>query len=117
MVLSVPFTVQQRSEGDKRFVSAVILATCAASKTTVKEAFIDYHIAQYLNSNDETVMLQLITDSAKFDFGTVYGSEIREVRRALTAPISDYLSFGSGLRNSFANAMSAFKRYCSDNFK
>ncbi|MBR2900740.1 MAG: extracellular solute-binding protein [Clostridia bacterium] len=117
MVLSVPFTVQQRSEGDKRFVSAVILATCAASKTTVKEAFIDYHIAQYLNSNDETVMLQLIADSAKFDFGTVYGSEIREVRRALTAPISDYLSFGSGLRNSFANAMSAFKRYCSDNFK
>ncbi len=116
MVLSVPFTVQQRNDSDKKFVSAVILATCAASKNAMKEAFIKYHISQYLNSNEETVMLSLITDSVTFDFGTVYGSEIREVRRALTGAISDYLSFGSGLRTSFANAMSAFKRYCSDNF-
>lgn len=116
MVLSVPFTVQQRNDADKKFVSAVILATCATSKTTVKEAFIDYYISQYLNSNEETVMLSLISDSATFDFGAVYGSEIREVRRALTSPITDYLSFGSGVRTSFANAMSAFKRYCSDNF-
>ena len=115
-VFSIPKSVENADESRKMFVSAVIQATCASGRTTIKKAFLNHHIATYLNNNAETVMLQTILDSVYFDFATVYGSNISAIRRATTTAVSDYIEFGSGLSNSIASAKPNFEKYCSDNF-
>ena len=115
-VFSVPKTVNDDSEADKRFVSAVISAICASGNSTIPKAFVNHHVGFYLNTNNETLMLQTIVDSATVDFATVYGSGITEIRLATTAAIVDYLDIGSGLANSIRYAREAFESYCSRNF-
>ena len=116
-VLSIPKTVENDDDARKKFVSAVISATCAAGRETVKNAFVNEHIALYLYDNEETVMLQTICESATFDFATVYGSVIGEIRRPTTTAISDYIEFGSALNTSIGSALSAFNKYSQEKFK
>ena len=115
-VFSVPKTVENNSEEDRRFVSAVISATCASGRETVKKAFLNHHIALYLNNNAETVMFTTILDSITFDFANTYGDAISSIRRPTTTAINDYIEFGSALNTSINNSISGFNKYCEDNF-
>lgn len=115
-VISIPKTVESQSDDRKRFISAVISATCAAGRTTVRKAFINEHIITYMNNNTETVVLETIIDSVTFDFANVYGSAISEIRRPTTSTINDYIDFGSGISNSISMYISAFNKYCEENF-
>ncbi len=110
-VLSVPKTVEKSSDSRKRFVSLVISASCAAGKDTVNEAFVNSIITLYLSNNNEAMMIKTICDSITFDFATVYGGSIREIRRVTTQAICDYLDFGSDISNTIANSKSAFDKY------
>lgn len=115
-VISVPKTVENTDESNKRFVSFVLSALCAAGGNTVKEAYVSAHITLYLNNNAEAVMFDTICESITFDFSNVYGSSISEVRRVTTAAVSDYIDFGSDISNSINNARSAFEKYTANNF-
>jgi hypothetical protein len=115
-VLSIPKTLEKRSDDAKKYVGKVISALSYSSREPLKKAFVDYHVAQYLNNNDETLLFTEILESVTLDFGTVYGSGIRELRNILYVPVNDYLSFGSAIRNSFARYMNPFKRYLAENF-
>lgn len=115
-VFSVPITVQDDDINRKRFVSAVISATCASGSNTIPKAFANHHIGFYLNNNSEAVMLNTVLDSLTFDFATVYGSSISAIRLPTTAAIVDYLDIGSGLSNSINYAKAGFEAYCAENF-
>ena len=110
-VYSVPKTVEKSSDSHKRFVSLVISASCAAGRDTVKDAFVNSIITLYLNDNNEAMMIETICDSITFDFATVYGSSVREIRRVTTQAICDYIDFGSDISNTIANSKSAFDKY------
>ena len=115
-VISVPKTLKNADESKRRYVSLIISATCASGRTTIKKAYLQYHIAQYLMNNNEAVMLETVIDSATFDFTVVYGESISAVRRATTTAICDYLDFGSGLANSINRAIASFNEYSKTNF-
>ena len=116
-VISIPKFIENAPEERQRFISAVISATCAAGRQTVKTAFINDHIGLYLTDNEETVMLQTICESATFDFAAVYGSAISEIRRPTTTAICDYIEFGSALSTSIGRNVAAFEKYCAEKFK
>lgn len=115
-VISVPITVENADEDRKRFISAVISATCASGNNTIPKAFANHHIGFYLNNNEETLVLSEILDSITYDFANVYGSGISSIRLATTAAIVDYLDIGSGLVNSINYAKANFDAYVNENF-
>lgn len=115
-VISVPLTMVTSTESRARFASSVIQATCAASKTTVKKAYVAQFIVQYLNNNVETVMLEAIIDSATFDFAYVYGSAASEIRRTTVDALTDYIEFGSSINSSVNRTIDAFNKYCNEKF-
>jgi len=115
-VFSVPITVDNDEIERKRFVSAVISATCASGNNTIPKAFANHHIGFYLNDNSETLVFNTILDSLTFDFANVYGSGIWQIRNATTTAIVDYLDIGSGLVNSINYAKANFESYCQTNF-
>lgn len=115
-VISVPKTIEDDEEAHKRFVSAVISATCASGNNTIPKAFANHHIGFYLNNNNETLVLNEILDSITYDFSNVYGSGISSIRLATTAAIVDYLDIGSGLVNSINYAKANFDAYVNGNF-
>ncbi|MBQ4317254.1 MAG: extracellular solute-binding protein [Clostridia bacterium] len=115
-VFSVPITVANDSEDRKRFVSAVLSATCASGNNTIPKAYANHHIGMYLNNNSEAVMFNTVIDSLTFDFANVFGSGIYEVRLHTTAAIVDYLDIGSGLVNSINYSKAGFDSYCATNF-
>lgn len=116
-VIAIPKTTEAQSFEHKRFVSAVISATCATGRETVKQAFVNEHIGTYLYDNEETVLLQMLLDSATFDFAYIYGSVIGEVRRPTKDAIADYIEFGSALNSSISRALPAFNKYSAEKFK
>ena len=116
-VISIPRTMLNQGKDRQSFASVVISATCAAGRETVKNAFINEHIGTYVYNNEETVLLTMICESARFDFSAVYGSVISDIRRPTTDAISDYIEFGSGLSSSISRGLSAFNKYSADNFK
>ena len=116
-VYAVPKTVENDSDARKAFVSAVLQATCASGSVTIHDAYIANYIGNYLNNNTETLMLQAVLDSATFDFATVYGNYISEIRKPTTTAIADYLDFGSALSSSINRALPGFDKYCSQHFK
>ena len=115
-VFSIPITVSDNDNEQKRFISAVISATCASGNNTIPKAYANHHIGFYLNNNSEAVMFNTILDSMTFDFATVYGSSISAIRLPTTAAIVDYLDIGSGLSNSINYAKAGFEAYCTENF-
>lgn len=116
-VISLPKTMDNQSDDKKRFVSVVLSATCAAGRETVKTAFVNEHIGAYIFNNEETVLLSMLCDSATFDFSSVYGSVIGEIRRPTTDAIADYIEFGSALNSSISRGLSAFNKYSDEKFK
>ncbi len=115
-VISVPKTLKNANESKRRYVSLIISATCASGRTTIKKAYLQYNIAQYLMDNSEAVMLEKIIDSATFDFTFVYGESISAVRRATTTPLTDYLNLGLVLPSAINRAISSFNEYSKTNF-
>ena len=115
-VYSIPKNIENQTESHKAFVSAVIKATCASGSETIKKAYLNQVIATYLNNNKETVMFQTVLDTIYFDFATVYSSNISVIRRATVGAVSDYIEFGSGLKNSLASARPNFNNYVAENF-
>lgn len=116
-VISMPVTIDFQSDERRRFVSVVLAATCASGGGTVKTAFVNEHIGTYLYNNEETVLFEMICDSATFDFSTVYGSVIGEIRRPTTDAIVDYVEFGSALSSSISRSLTAFNKYSAEKFK
>lgn len=116
-VISMPKTMEFQGDDRRRFVSVVLSATCAAGRETVKTAFVNEHIGTYLFNNEETVLFSMICDSATFDFATVYGSVIGEIRRPTTDAIVDYIEFGSALSSSISRGLTAFNKYSAEKFK
>ena len=116
-VISLPRTMDFQSDDKRRFVSVVLAATCAAGGETVKSAFVNEHIGTYLFNNEETVLFTMICDSATFDFSTVYGSVIGEIRRPTTDAIVDYVEFGSAISSSISRSLTAFNKYSAEKFK
>lgn len=116
-VISLPKTLENADESKKKFVSTILSATCAAGGKTVTEAYINSKLALYLNSNSETVMLQTICNSVTFDFATVYGSVIEEIRTPTIKAIADYLDYGSKLSSSLRKGKQTFQKYCDEHFK
>ena len=115
-VISVPKTLATAGEERRKFVSTIISATCAAGSTTMREAYHNSRLADYINSNGEIVMLDTICDSITFDFATVYGSSINEIARPTINAIADYLDYGSKLHSSLRQGKTAFEEYCAENF-
>ncbi|MBR5780258.1 MAG: extracellular solute-binding protein [Clostridia bacterium] len=116
-VISMPVTMDFQNDERRRFVSVVLAATCAAGGETVKTAFVNEHIGTYLYNNEETVLFEMICDSATFDFSTVYGSVIGEIRRPTTDAIVDYVEFGSAISSSISRSLTAFNKYSAEKFK
>jgi hypothetical protein len=116
-VISMPKTMEFQGDDRRRFVSVVLSATCAAGRETVKTAFVNEHIGTYLFNNEETVLFSMICDSATFDFATVYGSVIGEIRSPTTDAIVDYIEFGSALSSSISRGLTAFNKYSAEKFK
>lgn len=116
-VFSVPNTVSKADGAKKRFVSVVLSALCATGGDTVCDAYVSAHITLYFNNNDEAVNFREICESITFDFGNVYGSSIKEIRNATTAPINDYIDVGSDVSNSLNRAKGSFDKYCKEKFK
>ncbi len=115
-VFSIPKNIENSNDTHKKFVSVVIQATCASGRDTIKKAYLNQLIATYLNNNKETVMFQTVLDTVYFDFATVYGSNISVIRRATIGAVSDYIEFGSGLKNSMSSAKPNFENYVNENF-
>lgn len=116
-VFSVPKTIESATQERKAFVSAVIQATCAAGRTTVRDAYVAHFIGQYLNNNTETVVLKTIIDSATFDFSQVYGSTISQVSGPTLSAVSDFIGFGSNIGGSIGRTKSTFNKYCQEKFQ
>ena len=116
-VFSIPKTVESASDEKKHFVSAVISATVASGRTTVKKAFMNDHIVLYMNNNTETVVFETILNSITFDFANVYGSAISQIRKPTNDAINDYIEFGSSIPKTINMFLSAFNQYCGENFK
>ncbi len=116
-VIAVPKTVTGETESRLKFLSAVITAMCATGRSTVKDAYLNAHLALYLNSNEEAVMLKYICDGLTFDFSYIYGSEIREVYKVSSGAISEYIDFGSKVASSISNNIGSFNKYVEKNFQ
>ncbi len=116
-VIAVPITAADDGEDKLRFVSAVITAMCATGRSTVREAYLEAHLALYLNTNEEGVMLKTICDSMTFDFSYVFGSEIREVYKVSSGAVSEYIDFGSKVSSTLSNNMGNFRKYVDKNFQ
>lgn len=115
-VISVPKTVEFADNSTKEYISAIITATCAVGGHTSKDAFLESLIAGYLNSNTETVVLETICDSAKFDFAYIYGSGIPDIAHSTINAVSDYLDFGSMVSSTIRQGRNRFNTYSSKNF-
>ncbi len=116
-VIAVPKTVEDDGDDRLRFISVVITAMCATGRSTVREAYLGAHLALYLNSNEEAVMLQYICDGMTFDFSFIYGSEIRDIYKVSSGAISEYIDFGSKVASSISNNIGKFEKYVENNFK
>lgn len=115
-VISVPKTVEYADDGTKEYISAMITATCAVGGTTTKKAFVESFIAGYLNDNSETVILETICDSAKFDFAYTFGKSIPDIAHSTTIAVSDYLEFGSMVSSTIRLGRWKFNNYSKNNF-
>ncbi len=116
-VISIPKTVSDDGNERLKFVSAVITAMCATGRSTVREAYLGAHLALYLNSNEEAVMLKYICDGMTFDFSFIYGSEIRAIYKVSSGAISEYIDFGSKVASSISNNIGKFNEYVDNNFQ
>ncbi len=112
-VISVPVTIGKSDKDHKLYVSAVISATCAAGRMTVHDAYLNNVIGTLLFDNSEAMMFKTIIESATFDFATVFGSQISEIRRCTTDVIVDYIDVGSAINSSIERAMDSFRNYTS----
>ncbi len=100
-VISVPKTLSDDDEAKRKFVSAVISATCAIGGPTVREAFINSQIMLYLYNNTETLMLQNIIDGAFFDFSYIIGSLYSDIADCTVNAINEHLTVGNTIKESF----------------
>ncbi len=116
-VICVPKTVESQDFSYKRFVGAVISGMCAVSGKTVKEAFISDTIVRYLNDNTEASMLKLVTDSAYFDFSTVYGSKISAIHNSTVNSICEYIDVGSDMYNTIMRNIDGLRDYANGKFQ
>lgn len=103
-------------EQQRRRACAVISSVCGFAGDALRDAYVSDMIAKYLMNNAEAVSLDMICESASFDFAFVYGTGITAVLEATVAPIYDYLDFGSWIENSINWRLDAFNKYCEANF-
>ena len=115
-VIAIPKTIENKDESYKKYVSAIISATCAIGGKTMRDAYINSQLALYLNSNSEAVMLKTICDSITFDFAHIYGSEIETIKTPTTKAIIDYFGYGSRLSSSLRQGKKTFEQYCAEKF-
>ncbi len=115
-VFAIPKWLENGDESSKSLVAQALSAFASTSQRDIRQAYIDYHIANYLTTNSETVMLTTVIESITYDFSTVYGGEISAIRNHTTQPIVDYIDYGSNLSTSFSRTQSAFNRYVKDKF-
>lgn len=115
-VFAMPKSVENRDEDGKRFAAIMLSAICAVGRATIKDAYVSSNIALYLYDNNETLILETITDSIVFDFANVYGSKINRVANVSTKALNDYYSYGSKVASTIGNSFSQFQSYCNTNF-
>lgn len=116
LVMCIPKSMDNAGEQQRRRACAVISSVCGFAGDALRDAYVSDMIAKYLMNNAEAVSLDMICESASFDFAFVYGTGITAVLEATVAPIYDYLDFGSWIENSINWRLDAFNKYCEANF-
>lgn len=116
LVMCVPKSMDGATEQQRRRACAVISSICGFAGDDLRDAYVSDMIAKYLTNNAEAVSLDLICESASYDFAFTYGTGITAVLDATVAPIYDYLDFGSWIENSINIWLDDFNKYCEANF-
>lgn len=110
-VLSVPVQVNGASRS-----GIGLTAFCAAGGALLQEAQIETYITLYSLDNDQTCMLETIMEAAVFDFGWVYGTQERSVRKLSSGLLSDVLVNGSRVSSVLNNNLDSFRAYANEMF-
>ena len=113
-VISIPKTLETADDKTKTYASAMISATCAAGSATIKDAYLNTMLGMFLTTNNETVIIKTIVDSATFDFAVTFGSAISEIRTPTMKPVANYIVDGLSLSTP---GRQDFKEYCDKNFQ
>ena len=113
-VISVPKTLETADEKTKAYASAMISATCAAGSVTIKDAYLNTMLGMFLTTNNETVLIKTIVESASFDFAATFGSAISEIRTPTMKPVVNYIVDGLSLSTP---GRQDFREYCDKNFQ
>lgn len=115
-LISVPKTMANADPDHKRFVSAVIAGICAHGGYEIKNAYLNDTVVKMLNNNSEAVMLDLVMESAVFDFSYVFGSQISAVRNVSTGAVCRLIDVGLDLRENINGFLDKFREYADSNF-
>ena len=93
-----------------------LTAFCTTGGSAFSENEITTLITLYARDNDQSYMLKTIVDSVSFDFGTVYGSQIKQIRALSSGLFTEVLANGARFRNEISEKTSAFEKFVSQNF-
>lgn len=115
-VFAIPKTAEKLDEDEKRFAGIMLSAICAVGRATIKDAYVSSNLALYLYNNNETLILQTITDSIVFDFANVFGSKIDKVAIGSTRAVNNFYTVGSSLTTTMDRYISQFESYSKTKF-
>ena len=110
-VFSVP-----KLQNDAGLSGLALTALC----TTGGEAFSDTELTTLITlcarDNDQSCMLEVIVNSIAFDFGTIYGAQVSQIKALSSGLFTEVFANGAAFRNEISEKMSSFEKFIGQNF-
>lgn len=104
-----------RNHTNAEIPAIVMSALCAASDGYIYDAFVDYNMMNVLRDNDAVNMLDLILDTASFDFAYAFGGAFPAIANA-TYKLVRKSAPGNNLADSFSDLKTEANQVMKENF-
>lgn len=103
-------------QNDAGLSGLALTAFCTTGGDAFSESEITTLITLCARDNDQSCMIETIVNGLAFDFGTVYGAQITQVKSLSSGMFTEVFANGAAFRNEINEKIAAFEKFVDQNF-